>query len=422
MWLNETLRRYHTKHRLVALAIWMIVIAQSGTVGAEQPRFSRYLFVWTGDQDRHDSDFLAVLNTDPQSSDYGRVLQTVPVNARGTNPHHTEHFLTPGHPLFAEGFTGNRAFRFDVSHPLAPKLLGDVAQSPGATFIHSFVRLPNGNVLATMQARDPEYNGPGGLVEFRDDGTVVRSASAATEDVDDNLMRPYSLLVVPDKDRVVVTDALMGLQSWSEHSEHYDHEHVGFHVQLWRLSDLRLLKTITLAAPEGSKLNLRPFEPRQLPNGEVLLATGTGGLYRVLGLEPETFTAQLVYDFECPQSSGTPLVVGHFWIQPLGGRNSVVVLDVSNPAEPIEVSRVRLDDKQRPHWLAYDPLGERIIVQGGADNRLWMLTFSPRSGALALDPRFRDPGSNRAGVSFEREQWLHGPSGNAIPHGSVFAD
>ena len=401
--------------------IGFLLTVVSGGIRAQQPSASRYLFVWVGDGDRKDSDFLAVLDAAPQSSTYGKVLRTVPVNERGTNPHHTEHFITPGHPLFAEGFTGNRAFRFDLSDPLAPKLLGSVAQVPNLTFPHSFVRLPNGNVLATMQAKDADYDGPGGLVEFSDNGNVVRASSAATPGVEDNLIRPYSPLILPDKDRIIVSLGLMGLQPWDEHSQHYDHEHLGFHLQLWRLSDLRLLKTITLSAPPGSNVNLRPFEARQLSNGDVLIATGPGGLYRVRGFDADTFAADLVYEFDCSQSSGIPLVVGHFWIQPLGARSSVVVLDVSNPAEPVEVSRVKLDDKQRPHGLAYDPFSSRVLVQGGTDSRLWMLKFNPESGALAMDQSFRDLGSDRPGVGFDREEWPHGKTGMAIPHGSVFA-
>ena len=38
----------------------------------------------------------------------------------------------------------------------------------------------------------------------------------------------------------------------------------------------------------------------------------------------------------------------------------------------------------------------------------------------SLDERFRDPGSDRPGVSFERAEWPHGRTGPARPHGTVF--
>jgi len=74
---------------------------------------SRYLLTWAGDADRRDSDFLAVVDVQPNSATYRQVLRTVPVGETGTNPHHTEHAFAPGRSAFASGFGGNRTFRFD---------------------------------------------------------------------------------------------------------------------------------------------------------------------------------------------------------------------------------------------------------------------------------------------------------------------
>ena len=43
----------------------------------------KYLFVWTGDQARTNPDFLAVVNFDESSPDYGTVITTVPLPAPG---------------------------------------------------------------------------------------------------------------------------------------------------------------------------------------------------------------------------------------------------------------------------------------------------------------------------------------------------
>src|SRR5437870_3162214 len=54
----------------------------------EAPLFTGepYLLVWTGDADRQNSDFLAVLDADPTSPSYGKVLRTYPVRSRGNEP------------------------------------------------------------------------------------------------------------------------------------------------------------------------------------------------------------------------------------------------------------------------------------------------------------------------------------------------
>src|SRR5262245_31017929 len=74
--------------RLIALVAALSIFA--ATVLAQQPSASRYLVTWVGDIDRSDSDFLAVLDVDPKSKTYTKVLNTVPVDAKGTVPHHTE--------------------------------------------------------------------------------------------------------------------------------------------------------------------------------------------------------------------------------------------------------------------------------------------------------------------------------------------
>lgn len=108
---------------------------------------------------------------------------------------------------------------------------------------HSFVRYPNGNVLATFQMRGHHNEEPGALVELDPQGTVLRVADAADPKVE-KFIRLYSLAVIPALDRIVVTSADM-------HEK--DISHV---VQVWRYSDFKLLKSIYLEGAEG-------IEPRR---------------------------------------------------------------------------------------------------------------------------------------------------------------
>jgi hypothetical protein len=71
---------------------------------------ARYLFTWVGDEDRQDSDFLAVVDLAHDGDRYGTIVATVPVGERGLWPHHTEHELGPSGRLFANGFAGNPQF------------------------------------------------------------------------------------------------------------------------------------------------------------------------------------------------------------------------------------------------------------------------------------------------------------------------
>jgi hypothetical protein len=403
-------------------AVLVIALAGCGDpkgtppVAAASP--ARLLYAWAGDVDRADSDFLAVIEADPTSPVYGRVIGTVPVDRRGTMPHHTEHRRPPGGTLFANGFLPGTTFRFDLTDPGAPRLLGAFDEAAGFTWPHSYERLPNGDVLATFQGRGSENVDPGGLVEIDDRGNVVRSGSAADPAAPHALLRPYSLAIVPGLDRVVVTSYDMG-EDMGLTGGGRGRTHV---IQVWRLSDLRVLATIDLPPFPGGGGDEQPGEPRLLSDGRtVLVSTFTCGLYRVTGLEGESPGAQPVHHFE-GGGCAVPVVLGRYWIQAVPSAHALVALDVSDPSAPVEVSRLELGARNFPHWLSLDETSGRIVIadRGDGEARLFLARLDPQSGALALDGRFRDPGSDRPGVSFERAEWPHGRTGAARPHGTVF--
>ncbi|HEU4705269.1 MAG TPA: hypothetical protein VFS45_06150, partial [Sphingomicrobium sp.] len=60
------------------------------------PERGSYLYVWAGDADEKDSDFLAVIDARPGQPGYGKVVATLPVGARATMPHHVEYETPPG--------------------------------------------------------------------------------------------------------------------------------------------------------------------------------------------------------------------------------------------------------------------------------------------------------------------------------------
>jgi hypothetical protein len=380
-----------------------------------------YLYVWAGDADSVQSDFLAVIDVRPGSSTFARVVSTVPARARGTMPHHTEHQLEADRVLFANGFAAGRTFRFDLTRPDRPRLLGSFTDLGGFSFPHSFVRLPNGNLLATFQGRSPANIPPGGLVELDREGTLVRATSARAEAVDSAHLRPYSLAVLPEIDRVVSTSTDMTAD-------------FGAHLQVWRLSDLSLLSTVELPATGASdghahhaalrsKLedhHLFPGEPRVLRDGRtVLLATFTCGFYRVTAIDQPRPRVDYLAAFG-GENCAVPVLAGSLWIQTVPDEHALVALDVAESARPREVSRLVFDSTFAPHWLAFDEAGGRLVVNDGKA-RMQLVTLNRETGAFAIDSAFRDPAAAAPGMSFIRPDWPHGPSGPAVPHGSVFA-
>ncbi|MDP9162118.1 MAG: hypothetical protein M3O09_18075, partial [Acidobacteriota bacterium] len=90
---------------------------------------------------------------------------------------------------------------------------------------------------------------------------------------------------------------------------------------------------------------------------------------------------------------------------------------------PHEVSRLNFDNKQKPHWISADSTGRRIVLNSGeyGEHRIFIVNFDPVSGALSLDSRFRDPASDKPGVSMDGKAWANGFRGDAYPHGTVFS-
>ena len=398
-------------------------------VGSATVTPSPYLFVWTGDDDEKDSDFLAVIDALPSSPTYGEIVATLPVGVRATSPHHTEYEFPVGSILFANGWGAGRTFIIDLNNPKKPSLAGQFTQTADYGFPHSFARLPNGNVLATFQVKSKGYEPPGGLVELTARGKVLRASSADVPGLDKKLLWPYSLTVLPQIDRVVTTSTEMGLPGWASPQSHgsSNHEHTltdTNHIQIWSLKDLRLLATIPLPAAPNGKAQLNPAEPRVLPDGSVYVNTFNCGLYRVLGVEGSDPKAEFVYSFpgagtkfEC----AVPVVVGKFWIQTDPSLPGLIALDVSNPAKPVEVSRLVFDKRfEKTHWVAADRSASRVVVTG--NNRSWVLIVNVDSetGKLTLDENFKVKGADDPGVDFDRPRWPHGKTGKGVVHGALF--
>ncbi len=373
-----------------------------------------YLFVWSGDDAKKGSDFLAVLDADPTSPRYGRVVASVAVPGPGGTPHHTELEMPAGGFLLANAFGSGRSLLFDLRRPEQPSLATSFGDLDGYTHPHTYVRLPNGRVLAAFQ-----YHGGhgaaaagGGLVEIDDRGRVVRSSRAVDASATGELIRPYSLVPMPSLDRVVSTNTAM-----------HEAEGDSRTVQVWRLADLQLLRTLVLPpGPRGSEQK-NPGEPHLLADGRTaLIHTFSCGLYALTGLDGATPSVRHVKTFEGTECA-VPLRIGRYWIQTLSSAHALAAYDLSDLANVREVSRVTFDAAQKPHWIAADHDGRRVVMNSGeyAEHRLFMLTFDPATGTLALDSRFRDAGSDRPGVSMDGKSWPHGFKGDAYPHGTVFS-
>jgi hypothetical protein len=403
--------------RLPAALLVTCTLAACTPVPSEAPGqgTSEYLYLWTASQDSTQPDFLVVLDVRADTGRYGSLVTTLPVPGLRNGPHHTEHAMAADGRLVANGFGSGQSFIFDLTDPAVPRVAAQFGDLAGYSHPHSFVRLPSGNILATFQMRhDSAGMGPGGLVELTTDGAVVRSSSAVAPGVPSGI-RPYSLVLVPDLDRVVTTTTDM-----------HDSPHPAREIQVWRLSDLALLHTFALPpGPRGDEADATA-EPRLLSDGRtVLVSTFTCGLYLLEGLDGEAPSGRMVASF--PRLADTwcaiPVVTGHHLLITVPAYPGVVSLDISDPAQPREVSRLTLAEGDIPHWIAMEPSGGRLVLTGygNLQNRVLLVSHDSATGALALDQRFREAGATEPGFRMANRTWPHGGAGAGVPHGAVFS-
>ena len=372
---------------------------------------SNFLFVWAGDKDKQDEDFLAVVDLRPKSMTYGDVVATLPIGAKGTVPHHTEYEFPASRMLFADGWVGGLTSLIDLRDPLKPKLATQFRDMGAFAFPHSYARLDTGNVLVTLQGVNGKYGAPGGLAELTPDGRVLRTASAKSADTPDDLVWPYSLAVVPGKDRAVVALAEMGMPG-----QDYDSTH---QVQVWSPSQMELLATVSLPESGVGEHNVDPAEPRVLGDGTVYVGTFSCGVYRIDGVTEGAPRATFVHAFPggdtAHNSCAVPVVVGNYYVQTVPEVNGLIALDVSDPQHPVEASRITFDREfHMPHWVAADRASGRLVVTG--NNQSWALVvkIDPKTGAMKVDETLPH------GVNFDRLDWPHGASGPALVHGALF--
>jgi hypothetical protein len=415
-------------------AVFLAGACASAPVPEQEGGPAPYLLVFAGDRDEAEDDFFAVFDLRPGSPAIGRVVTTVPIGSQASMPHHMEYELpAPGELLFANAHHHELTLLVNVADPLRPVIERTFSPPAPLRFGHDFARLPDGNVIAGFLRSDGPSpkpgdalmpGGHGGIAEYSSRGEFIRWASAAAEGSQDPV-RTYAIVPMLDIDRIVTTSAPMM------------EDHVADVVQVWRYSDFALLHTLQVPPgrdedgaplPEAARY---PFGPRRLPDGSVLLNSFGCAFSRLSAIDSDAPALVNVYTIWTPAmpepnttrgACAIPVLVGSYWIMPVGRAQTVVVLDVSQPASPREVSRLDTPADFNPHWLAKDPRSNRLALgaEFGGEQGMYILRFDEATGRLQFDPSIRSRDGRAGYIDLEAQAWPHGPSGAAWGHAALF--
>jgi hypothetical protein len=253
---------------------------------------SSYLAVWSSDKATDDirlnTDFLAIIDADPRSPTYGKVVNTARLQHKaGTNllndlgftdalglktqygfpssgipsdalneAHHMTHdpiVVGRRRYLYLGGLISANVFRCDVSDPLHIPICPLVTapeQVKNFAGIDDFIQAPNGNLLVTyMGAKN--LTTPGGVVELGLDGNVVAEYAAArpggperympsVNGVTDTglLAHPHGIDYRQDLNLLVTSDYADPLSLATSPTLQGENEDCGTTVRFWNLSHL----------------------------------------------------------------------------------------------------------------------------------------------------------------------------------------
>ena len=402
---------------------------------------SPYLFVFAGDQDKQDPDFLAMMNVDPASETRGEPVSSVSICHKDSMPHHTEYVAPPpGEPIFMNAHHHELSLIVDIQSPKALVLEKTFKPPASLRYPHDYKRTPEGTRLVGFlrsdgASPDPSEDltpgGHGGIAEYTMDGELIRSVSAAVPGLK-KAVRPYAFALLPEQDRFLITSAPMHENSWADV------------VQIYRYSDFTLLHTLELPVGRLSNGEVQEgsqragFGPRVLDDGSIFLNTYGCAFYHVTDIDTDAPNVSTVHTLKTKAAKsddyirgacGIPVRIGDFWVQPVGHRHEVVVLDISDPTAPEEVFHLKTPRTFNPHWLGKDPLGNRLVLGSelGSEQGFFVLRIDEETGALAFDKAFQGKHKglilNRKQdgyVSFDRAAWPHGETGMAFGHAAIF--
>jgi hypothetical protein len=385
--------------RFLAMLFAMLILISAA------PR-ERYLVTWAMEANEFPArgeghDFLAIFDL---GASFGKLVAVVPTQTRGIMAHHTNETMPANHLLYASDFMASEGSVFNLSDVRHPHLAGSFGAANGYTHPHSFASLQNGHTLATYQLKGTG-EAPGALVELDQAGRVIRTSDASS--AIDAYVRPYGLLALENIDRAVTTSAPMMAHDQSAPT------HV---IQIWRLSDLKLLQTLPLPKPPrgADTSDQYPDDATLLEDGKtVMIKTSRCGLFLLKDVGSEKPAMQFAYDFGGRGCSGVPVQMGHYWIQALQSSHSIVALDISEPSHPVEVSHLYLGPRAFPHWISSERGTGNIVITGFGTlmNTIHFATVDAGTGVITLDSR---------SIDLSHYAWPDGWSGGVIPHGSVF--
>jgi selenium-binding protein 1 len=384
----------------VSLALILAGSTTSTSFAAAPPSAAKeqYLLVWVGDQARKAPDFLAVVDFDEHSTNYGKVITTIPLPAPGSSgnePHHVG--LSADGKTFACGgllsvLKGQKeVFFFDVSDPAHPKYMAS-EDPPQSAITDEFYALREGGFLVTMMG-GAEGHHPGRVAEFDENLKLVGEFPSHPPAEGFNphgisVRREENLMVTSDficpSSTLAATPGDLGLRG---------------SVRVWDFKARTIVKTIDIPGAGGT------IDVRLIPKDPKMRAYTAGmGADKLYLIDTRAGTAAPVFDFSTIAKGGWPQLIrmtddGRRLFITLNQAGKVAMFDTSKPKSPKLLKVLDLGTGSGPHYLALTRDEKRLVisdyflneddagkVHAEGDHKVHVAKVTAKD--LVLDPKF----------------------------------
>jgi selenium-binding protein 1 len=206
-------------------------------------RPEKYLYVFCVDADAKDNDFLAVIDVEPESKQYGTILYQLDLGSSGNETHHFG-FTDDRTHIWGCSLFSSKVFIIDVagdpSKPKLVKVLDDVPEKAGLTGPHTPYALPGRMMLSFLGGKKEGL--PVGLAEFTNEGKFIRKI-----DMPDDAPYGYDVAVKPDLNRMV-TSSFTPPENYKKPFAKMDLKHFGKELLIWDFRDRKVLQKLPVGA------------------------------------------------------------------------------------------------------------------------------------------------------------------------------
>lgn len=383
---------------VIALGLFLPLKPTEAVASEKEDHESKYLFICAGDQARTAPDFLAVINFDEDSKDYGKVIASVPFpapDASGNEPHHIG-LSADGRVVACGGLLSvlkgqKEIFFFDVSNPRAPKFLSS-ADPPLSAITDEFHARPEGGYLVTMMG-GAQGHAPGRVVAFDKNLQLQREFP---DDPPSDGFNPHGISVRPERNLMVTSDFVC--PSTTLDAVHGNIDFRGS-VRVWDYADMKIVRTVKLPGSVGTiDVKLIPHDPQA--------RAFTAGMLddRLYLIDTQHGTATSVFDVATIAAGGWPQLMrvthdGQRLFVSMNQAGKVAMFDISNPELPRLLAALDLGRGSGPHYIALTDDEKRLVisdyflneddfgkVHAEGDHRIHVAKIMEDD--LVLDPRF----------------------------------